>query len=128
MHELSLAQNLIDQLLQLSQQHEGKTVTKVTVIIGPFSGIVVESFSFGFNALKQEHQPTAAAELILETPAPEYICIDCKTINIGDARSADGHPKAVYETINDKICSACGSNRLSPNGGAELILKQLEME
>ena len=128
MHELSLAQNLIDQLLQLSKQHDAKTVTKVTVMIGPFSGIVVESFAFGFKALKQNHQPITGAQLILETPAPEYICLDCKTINTGDTRTADGHPKAVYETINDKICLACGSNRLSPNGGAELILKQLEME
>ena len=128
MHELSLAQNLIDQLLQLSRQHDGKTVTKVTVTIGPFSGIVVESFAFGFNALKQDHHPTATAELVLDTPAPEYICLDCKTVNKEEARRAAGHPKAVYESVNDKICSACGSNRLSPNGGAELILKQLEME
>ncbi|MBM9514294.1 hydrogenase maturation nickel metallochaperone HypA [Desulfogranum marinum] len=128
MHELSLAQNLLDQLLQLSKQHDAKIVTKATVIIGPFSGIVVESFAFGFNAIKQDHPPTATADLILETPAPEYICLDCNTINTGDAGTTNEHPKAVYETINDKLCSACGSSRLSPSGGTELILKQLEME
>ena len=70
MHELSLAQSLIDQLLDLAATHKAEQINRVVVTLGPFSGIVRDSFEFGFNVLKESHEVTRKAVLELDTPDP----------------------------------------------------------
>jgi len=52
MHELSLAQGLISQLTDLTEVHKATRIIAVRVNIGTSAGIVVDSFIFGFNAVK----------------------------------------------------------------------------
>jgi len=125
MHELSLAQSLIAQILALAAEHEARKVNRVVVTLGPFSGVVRDSFEFGFSILKEEHEPVRDARLELETPDPEYRCLDCEKV-IPFPRQSD--PLELACGLTAKKCPWCGSNRLSPKGGTELILKQLEME
>lgn len=128
MHELSLAQSLIDQLLDLADEHGADRITRLSVTIGPFSGIVADSFSFGFNALKEEHHSTKEAVLLLELPEPEYQCLDCQTTTTIALPSTDVHLRAARQHMIDIICKHCSSTSLAPTGGTELILKQIEME
>jgi len=69
MHELSLAQGLLGQLEELAKTHEAQTILVVRVDIGEQSGIVVDSFCFGFDALKKEKPLTRNAVLTI-TPTP----------------------------------------------------------
>jgi Zn finger protein HypA/HybF involved in hydrogenase expression len=69
MHELSLAQGLLEQLVQLARRHEAADVLTVRVSIGVCSGIVVDSFVFGFNAIKTEVDCLARAVLEIEETA-----------------------------------------------------------
>ena len=66
MHELSLAQGLLTQLEELATTHNATTVHVVRVEIGEQSGIVVDSFCFGFDALKKETPLTENAELQID--------------------------------------------------------------
>jgi len=128
MHELSLAQSLIEQLLDLAKEHQAERITRVAVTLGPFSGIVRDSFEFGFNALKASQEVTREAVLELETPDPVYTCLDCsKVAVIPFAMESDRLELARYGPTAKK-CPWCCSNRLSPKGGTELILNQVEME
>ncbi len=52
MHELSLAQGLLSQLQALAKEHGAEKIVLVRVSIGAQSGIVIDSFVFGFNAIK----------------------------------------------------------------------------
>jgi Zn finger protein HypA/HybF involved in hydrogenase expression len=52
MHELSLAQGLLGQLQELAATHGAEKILTARVSIGVHSGIVVDSFVFGFNAIK----------------------------------------------------------------------------
>lgn len=63
MHELSLAQGLITQLLDIVREHDAGLVVTVFVEVGEQSGIVIDSFEFGFDAIKQEHEQIQGAEL-----------------------------------------------------------------
>ena len=56
MHELSLA-----------QEHDAETILTVRVEIGKRAGIVIDSFTFGFGAVKTEYQPTRNARLEIKT-------------------------------------------------------------
>ena len=128
MHELSLAQSLIDQLLDLAREHKAARINRVLVTLGPFSGVVRDSFEFGFDVLKKANPLTQGAVLELETPDPVYLCLDCGKLsaipfslpgNLLDGYSLSPHPKK---------CPWCCLNRLSPKGGNELILNHVEME
>ncbi len=64
MHELSLAQGLLDQLRDLARQHGGRIV-RVEVTIGRQAGIVVDSFVFGFDAIRKTMEETRQATLVV---------------------------------------------------------------
>jgi len=128
MHELSLAQSLIEQLLDLAKEHQAERITRVTVTLGPFSGIVRDSFEFGFDNLKQSQDATRKAVLKLETPDPVYICLDCGKVAVIPFSSENDRLESVRLGPFAKKCPWCCSNRLSPKGGTELILNQVEME
>ena len=118
MHELSLVQNLLEQVTNLMREHGASRVTAVSVVIGPFSGVVAESFAFAFDALKKDDPALAEVRLELERPAPRYLCLDCG----GEAELPllPDHP--------ENRCPACDSQKLMPLGGTELVLRQIRME
>jgi Zn finger protein HypA/HybF involved in hydrogenase expression len=65
-HELSLVQGLLSQLQRLAAEHGAARVISVRVSIGTGSGIVVDSFVFGFDAVKTESELTCSAVLDIE--------------------------------------------------------------
>ena len=69
MHEFSLAQGLMQQLKELAKQHNVQKICTVRVAIGTRSGIVVDSFSFGFEVMAKENVLTN--EAILEISEPD---------------------------------------------------------
>ncbi|BCO09429.1 hypothetical protein GF1_18050 [Desulfolithobacter dissulfuricans] len=69
MHEFSLAQGLMSQLGELAAAHGAKRIHTVRVSIGSSAGIVVDSFVFGFDALKADWEP--ARDAILEITRSE---------------------------------------------------------
>ncbi|MCL7486626.1 MAG: hydrogenase maturation nickel metallochaperone HypA [Desulfobulbaceae bacterium] len=112
MHEFSLAQGLMNQLCQLADEHGATAIITVRVSIGRLSGIVADSFSFGFETLAGENSLTKKAALEITLTEPVQRCLDCRLV-------AD---------FSTKTCPRCDSTRLSPEGGDELVLTQVEME
>lgn len=115
MHEISLVQGLLRQLAQLAEKHGAVSVKKVVVEVGPMSGIVVDSFQFGFEALAGDQQLTRDAVLEIRIPSQEYKCLHCRS-------------SCVIAASDERRCPQCGENMLFPEGGDELILLQVEME
>ncbi|MBL4903435.1 hydrogenase maturation nickel metallochaperone HypA [Desulfocapsa sp. AH-315-G09] len=74
MHELSLAQGLISQLKELAGVHKATRIVTVRVNVGTMAGIVIDSFTFGFNAVKTETNCVREAQLeITEVDGDELI-------------------------------------------------------
>jgi hydrogenase nickel insertion protein HypA len=113
-HEFSLAQGLYSQLLQLAEQHQAIKIAIVRVDIGSLSGIVIDSFSFGFEVLAAENTLTKKAVLEISVIDPVYICLDCDT--------------TLQTDLAPSTCSGCGAKHLIRERGEELILTQVEME
>ncbi len=116
MHELSLAQALIDQVKYLLKEHNAKRVLRISVEIGPFSGIVVDSFEFGFYALIKEEPSFSDSKLEIIMPPAFYQCVFC-----GRKFKEDEVPK-------DKRCPFCKESFLTPLGDSDILLKEVEME
>ena len=115
MHELSLAQGLLRQVSALAEEHGARRVLRVRVAIGPLSGVVVDSFAFGFEALSGDSPVTRDASLELETPLPTYVCMKCGT----NHEACAARPEA---------CRQCQGDCLMPRGGDDILLVQVEME
>lgn len=115
MHEMSLAQNLIVQLHTLAEEHGMAKVLHIKVEIGLFSGVVVDSFEFGFSILAAESKLTKKTILEISQPLSSFVCLDCETM---------------HENLTKKpsFCPTCKGSALSPKGGNDLILLQVEME
>ncbi len=125
MHELSLAHSLIDQILGLAAEHRASRVLRVRVTLGPFSGVVRDSFEFGSNVLKKEQPQTAEAQLDLETPDPTYV--SGLRPGIGDPLPCRANRGTAFpRPLSQEMPSV--RRPPSPKGGTELILNQLEME
>ncbi len=115
MHEISLVQGLFTQLHELADTHKATNINKVTMEIGPLSGVVVDSFQFGFDILAKDDNLLSKAKLIIEIPEVDYKCTNCDFIK----KTSGAKPQA---------CPKCDELLLIPSGGDDLILLQVEME
>ncbi len=115
MHEISLVQGLLQQLHDIAAQHRTSRVLKVTMVIGPLSGVVVDSFTFGFDILSREDELVKNATLEIVIPEVAYRCSSC-----GATRKTSGK--------RPEQCGSCGDNLLIAEEGNDLILQQVEME
>lgn len=115
MHEISLVQGLLQQLHDIAREHKTSRVLKVTMVVGPLAGVVVDSFRFGFDILTREDDLVRGAELTLIVPEVTYRCSGC-----GNSMKTSGERPA--------LCGYCGDSILIAIEGADLILQQVEME
>ena len=114
MHEMSLVQGLLDQLHTLAAEHKKTKVISLTMEIGPFSGVVIDSFQFGFDILAKEDPLTKDAKLKIICPVASYKCCGC-----GKQIETEQRPES---------CPSCSETLFSPEGSDDLILQQVEME
>jgi len=113
MHELSLCEDLMNQVTTLAQAHHAEKVVRIVVRIGPLSGIEARLLE---NAFTISRAGTLAedAELVTEE---QPVCVLC---NICGTES---------ETcLNQLVCSGCGSCDTKLLSGDELILARVELE
>lgn len=114
MHELSLAQGLLDQLKSLANEHKKTKVLSLSMEIGPFAGVVIDSFQFGFDIISKQEPLTKDAELKIICPPASYRCCGCG-LQINEEQRPD-------------ICPDCSETLFSPVGSDDLMLLQVEME
>lgn len=115
MHEISLVQGLLQQLKELAHANQAGKIIKITMDVGPLSGVVADSFRFGFDILSADDDLFKGAELVLIITPVSYQCSNC------------GH---VVTTAGERPeqCAKCQELFLIPQGGDDLILRQVEME
>ena len=115
MHEASLAMSLIDMLVEIAREHRAKRVISCTVLVGKLSGVVVESFTFAFDALKGEYSETEGASLRVEEVPVTYRCSECGF-------------EFEKQDFFFSPCPRCGSCAVDMVKGEEFDLYQVELE
>ena len=113
MHELSVCQNMLQQIEDIARQHNAIAVTSVRVQIGPLSGVDAELLSHAFPiavaGTVAEH-----ATLVVETLPIRICCEQCNTESTASA--------------NRLICGNCGDWHTHLVSGDELLLASLELD
>jgi hydrogenase nickel incorporation protein HypA/HybF len=78
MHELSIAQNLLDIVSAQCLKDGFREIESVNVKIGRASGIMPDALSFAFDAIKTETIAQNASLNITEIPVTAF-CSDCNS-------------------------------------------------
>lgn len=113
MHELAIAQAIIERAQAASAKHGGGRVTKIGLRIGTVSGVEPDALSFGIEALTKA-TPLEGVVLEVERPQRRQRCTAC-----AHEFEPDGFVVA---------CPACGAPSSECVAGKELDVTFFEVE
>lgn len=113
MHELAICQSIIQQVEQVAAQNNASKVTKITLQIGPLSGVETPLLQQAFPIA---NTGTIAQDAILEVQElPIRVrCNMCQHEN--------------EASMNKLLCTACGSWQTTLLSGDEMLLTSVELE
>ena len=113
MHELSVAQNIVEILNENIARYECSRVKTVLLEIGEYSGIIPDSLKFCFDSIKSD-TPFGKAELKIKNIPFRMHCNACKS-----------------ETGNNfgmRICGKCGGQDTEIISGTEMKITDVEID
>lgn len=112
MHELSLAQSIVEIVEKTAKDNNSSKVQSVKLTVGELAGVEMQSLMQG---LKIASQGTVMQEAKIEIERPEGTawCMQCaKTVPLHRIGNA---------------CPECGGYQLKVNGGDEFRVSELEL-
>ena len=112
MHELSIAQNIIQILNSTVEQNRLGLVDKIHLKIGLLCNVMIESLNFSYNSIV-ENTPLQNSTLEIEILPIKITCNDCGEIN------------TTYDFIF--FCPACNSSAISVISGDEMIISSVQL-
>lgn len=112
MHELSVAQGILDLVRRHVPAGRTNQVRRVELRLGRMAGVIPESLSFCFEALVTG-SPLSQARLAIERVPVRGTCRECA--------AAFEIPEPVF------LCPVCGGGRVSLTSGDEMQLVQIEL-
>lgn len=113
MHELSIAQNLLDLVSEQCLKKGFREIESVNIKIGKASGIMPDALCFAFNAIKVDTIAEKADLNILEVPV-SGICRDCNL-------------EFIVEEEYILSCPLCDSSSFVITSGRELDIIDMEV-
>lgn len=113
MHELAIAESLLEIVVEEAQRHALEKVCVVRLQIGVLAGVIPEALTFSFEMVSQ-NTIAAGATLEIETPPIVAHCANCnERFDVADR---------VF------LCPHCGRPDLKLVSGRELSLVNIEGE
>lgn len=112
MHEMSLAEGVLQLIEDAARQQEFSKVTTVWLEIGQLAGVEVEAMRFCFDAVTRGSVAEGAQLEIIATPGSGW-CMQCSaTVALSEVFGA---------------CPQCGTYQVQVTGGTEMRVKELEV-
>ncbi|RMG38296.1 MAG: hydrogenase maturation nickel metallochaperone HypA [Methanobacteriota archaeon] len=113
MHEMSIAQNIIDIVNETLREYPNSRVEKVVVDVGVLTAVVPESLEFCYSAI------TAGTPLENSVLEIHHIPLRIKCNSCQKESSLDSF---IF------VCPSCGSSELTELSGRELNIRHIEVE
>jgi hydrogenase nickel incorporation protein HypA/HybF len=111
-HELSVCQALLGQVAEIAKRRGASAVERITIEVGPLSGIEPELLASAF-AILRAGSCAAQALLSIESTRVSISCVGC-------GAQCPAEP-------NRLVCGVCGGFRTRIIAGDELRLRRLEL-
>jgi len=113
MHEMALAEGILQIVEEAASKQGFKRVTEVRLEIGALSGVEVDALSFCLDMVLKDSVADGARVEMEKTPGQGY-CLGC-----GET--------VLVNTLYD-VCPKCGSYQVQATGGTEMRVKDLLVE
>ncbi|MDE3010072.1 MAG: hydrogenase maturation nickel metallochaperone HypA [Pseudomonadota bacterium] len=113
MHEMSLAEGVLQLIEEAATSQGFSRVKTVWLEIGELAGAEKEALRFCFDVVTRGSLASAAQLEIIDRPGQGW-CLQC---------ACTVHVAALYDA-----CPHCGSHQIQVTGGSELRLAELEVE
>ena len=113
MHELAVAQALVEQVDAVITQHQASAATAIRVRIGPLAGVVPDLLATAFPLAAAGSRMEHAELDLVEAP----IKVHCQTCG-AETEAA----------MNRLLCGDCGDWHTQVISGDELLLESVELE
>lgn len=113
MHELSVAQNIIEIIEQAVPAEERSNIESVRIKVGEFSNIVVDSLLFSLEVITSG-TPLGNAKFPVEYIPLKVICKDCN--------------KEFNNQFAIIVCPLCGGKNTEVISGTELMISEIEIK
>jgi len=113
MHEMAIAQSMLDLALEQAEKAGARKLGKINLIIGEMTGVVGKSMQFYFDFISKS-TIAEGATLVIKTVPMTARCHECnRQFELGEL---------------DWACPHCKSSRLEIVGGKELFVESIEVE
>ena len=113
MHEMSLAEGVLELVEETARREGARRVKLVVLEIGRLSSVEPEALKFCFSAVTHGSIAAGAALEIVDVPGEGW-CMPCAaTVPMQEAFGA---------------CPRCGSHQVQATGGTEMRVKEIEIE
>ncbi len=112
MHELSVAQEILNIVNKYMPEIKPNIIKSVKVSVGKMSNILTDSLTFCFEAIINDTPLNGAKLEIIETPV-KIICTDCN--------------KESEIDMPIFACPFCGNNQIKIISGTELRVEEIEL-
>jgi hydrogenase nickel incorporation protein HypA/HybF len=113
MHEMSLAAEILDTVIEQAKEHAAQKILRVKIKVGEYCAIDPQALAFSFEALARE-TIAEGADLEVDTLPPMVKCRDC-----GEEFAFKGL---------QMVCPSCGGTNGEMAAGDEIIIDQVEVE
>ena len=114
MHEFSLAQDVMQIVLESATEHGLSVISEVRLDVGRASGVHIDAFTFAWEHLRSTDPRTAECKLELNRPAGVGECPSC------------GFNDEIDDYI--RICPACHALGLRITGGTQFMVTGISGE
>lgn len=113
MHELSVCQGMLDQVDAIALQQQATRVTRITLRIGPLSGVEPALLQQAFS-LARAGGVSSQATLVIESLPIQVRCEQC-------GQQSEATPSRL-------LCGHCGDYHTRLISGDEMLLASVELE
>jgi hydrogenase nickel incorporation protein HypA/HybF len=113
MHEMSIAQSLLDIIKEEMEKHDAKILRAVRLNVGQMTAVVPQALSFCFEVITNGTELEGARLFMDIVPLKGY-CPECD----------------VEFTIEDYtfMCPSCGGSKIETIGGQDLSIVEIEVD
>lgn len=113
MHEMSLAEGIVQLLEEHATSQQFRRVKQLWLQVGELAGVEVEALSFCLEVVLRDTLADGAQVHIERVPGQGW-CLACST------------PVTVHARFD--ACPACGKHQVQISGGDEMRVAELEVE
>jgi hydrogenase nickel incorporation protein HypA/HybF len=112
MHELSIAQAIVDQARDVLEKEGGAAIRRVALTLGVLSGVEEHALREAFP-IACEGTPANGADLEIEIEQASVYCNDCQS--------------EVVVTPPFMVCGKCMGGNVDFRRGRDMIIRQIEI-